>query len=155
MTLPTSGPNSVPLPPISADVRSETESEKTNVSPTRTWLQGIYRSLVFGLAHLPMGIPLGAALALSIGGLWFTYQYFRGGVVQNYGRSADVPYYNKWYLGGPTTLRAPHHPRIPGPCKRTDPAAAIPLRHPATGGRPENHDFHNEARERVQPAGEC
>jgi hypothetical protein len=49
-------------------------------SGTRTWRQGIYRSLIFGLAHLPMGIPLGAALGLSIGGLWFTRQYFRGGV---------------------------------------------------------------------------
>jgi outer membrane protein insertion porin family len=29
----------------------------------------------------------------------------RGGVVQNFGDSIDVPYYNKWYLGGPTTLR--------------------------------------------------
>jgi outer membrane protein insertion porin family len=29
----------------------------------------------------------------------------RGGVVQNFGDSKDVPYYNKWYLGGPTTLR--------------------------------------------------
>ncbi|MEX2045264.1 MAG: BamA/TamA family outer membrane protein, partial [Opitutus sp.] len=29
----------------------------------------------------------------------------RGGVVQNFGDSTDVPYYIKWYLGGPTTLR--------------------------------------------------
>jgi outer membrane protein insertion porin family len=29
----------------------------------------------------------------------------RGGVVQNFSPAADVPYYNKWYLGGPTTLR--------------------------------------------------
>jgi outer membrane protein insertion porin family len=29
----------------------------------------------------------------------------RGGVVQNFGDANDVPYYNKWYLGGPTTLR--------------------------------------------------
>jgi outer membrane protein insertion porin family len=29
----------------------------------------------------------------------------RGGVTQNFGRSTDVPYYQKWYLGGPTTLR--------------------------------------------------
>ena len=29
----------------------------------------------------------------------------RGGVVQNFGDADDVPYYNKWYLGGPTTLR--------------------------------------------------
>lgn len=29
----------------------------------------------------------------------------RGGVIQNFGDSADVPYYSKFYLGGPTTLR--------------------------------------------------
>jgi outer membrane protein insertion porin family len=29
----------------------------------------------------------------------------RGGVVQNFGDATDVPYYQKWYLGGPTTLR--------------------------------------------------
>jgi outer membrane protein insertion porin family len=29
----------------------------------------------------------------------------RGGVVQNFGDAEDVPFYNKWYLGGPTTLR--------------------------------------------------
>jgi hypothetical protein len=50
---------------------------------TRNWRQALYRSLIFGLAHFPMGIPLGAALALSLGGLWFTYQYFKGGVVRS------------------------------------------------------------------------
>jgi outer membrane protein insertion porin family len=29
----------------------------------------------------------------------------RGGVIQNFGDSTDVPYYNKFYLGGPQTLR--------------------------------------------------
>ena len=29
----------------------------------------------------------------------------RGGVIQNFGASSDVPYYRKWYLGGPQTLR--------------------------------------------------
>jgi outer membrane protein insertion porin family len=29
----------------------------------------------------------------------------RGGVIQNYGGGPDVPYYSKFYLGGPTTLR--------------------------------------------------
>lgn len=29
----------------------------------------------------------------------------RGGVIQNFGPANDVAYYNKWYLGGPTTLR--------------------------------------------------
>lgn len=47
---------------------------------TRGWRQGIARSLLFGLVHMLVGVPLAAALALSIGGLWFTYQYFLGGV---------------------------------------------------------------------------
>ena len=29
----------------------------------------------------------------------------RGGVIRNFGDSHDVAYYNKWYLGGPETLR--------------------------------------------------
>ena len=29
----------------------------------------------------------------------------RGGVVQNFGDATDVPYYNKWYQGGPQSLR--------------------------------------------------
>jgi outer membrane protein insertion porin family len=29
----------------------------------------------------------------------------RAGVIENFGNSKDVPYYNKWYLGGPYTLR--------------------------------------------------
>lgn len=47
---------------------------------TRDWVHGLKRSVIFGLVHLTALIPLGAALALSIGGIWFTYQYFRGGV---------------------------------------------------------------------------
>jgi hypothetical protein len=36
------------------------------------------RGVVFGLAHAIMGIPLGAALALSIGGWYFSWRYLRG-----------------------------------------------------------------------------
>ena len=36
------------------------------------------RSLVFGLAHAVVGIPIGAALALSIGGLYLTRCYLEG-----------------------------------------------------------------------------
>ncbi|HEX6312115.1 MAG TPA: hypothetical protein VF152_10880 [Acidimicrobiia bacterium] len=42
-----------------------------------TWTN-IWRSLLFGLAHAVIGIPLGAALALSIGGLYLTGCYLRG-----------------------------------------------------------------------------
>lgn len=46
---------------------------------TRNWKHGIVRSIRFGLEHLIMMISIGTAIALSIGGLWFTYQYFKGG----------------------------------------------------------------------------
>lgn len=36
------------------------------------------RSVLFGLAHAVVGIPLGVALALSVGGLYFTAVYLRG-----------------------------------------------------------------------------
>jgi hypothetical protein len=36
------------------------------------------RSVVFGLAHAVIGIPIGAALALSIGGLYLTWSYLEG-----------------------------------------------------------------------------
>ena len=38
----------------------------------------LWRSLVFGLAHAVVGIPIGAALALSIGGLYLTRCYLDG-----------------------------------------------------------------------------
>jgi hypothetical protein len=41
-------------------------------------LSNVGRSVVFGLAHAVIGIPLGAALALSIGGLYLTWCYLRG-----------------------------------------------------------------------------
>lgn len=48
---------------------------------TRDWRHGALRSLRFGLAHsFWAGIPLYIGLALTIGGLWFTFQFFKGGV---------------------------------------------------------------------------
>lgn len=47
---------------------------------TRDWKHGFLRSIRFGLIHLIMMIPIGAAFALSISGLWFTHHYFKGGV---------------------------------------------------------------------------
>lgn len=38
------------------------------------------RSLIFGLVHMIAGISLGFALALTIPGLWFSYQYKKGGI---------------------------------------------------------------------------
>ena len=40
--------------------------------------RNVGRSVVFGLAHAIIGIPLGAALALSIGGLYLTWCYLEG-----------------------------------------------------------------------------
>jgi hypothetical protein len=47
---------------------------------TRGWRDGCLRSVKFGLAHCLIGVPIGWGLALSVGGLWFTWHYFRGGV---------------------------------------------------------------------------
>ena len=47
---------------------------------TQDWRDGFKRSLQFGLAHCLMGVPLYVGLALTVGGLWFTLQYFKGGV---------------------------------------------------------------------------
>lgn len=35
-------------------------------------------AVLFGLAHAVIGIPIGAALALSVGGAYFTWAYLRG-----------------------------------------------------------------------------
>jgi hypothetical protein len=44
------------------------------------WSTGrrIRRGLEFGLVHLIMGIPIAVALALSVGGWYFTWAYLRG-----------------------------------------------------------------------------
>lgn len=38
----------------------------------------IGRAVLFGMVHALIGIPLGVALALSIGGAWFTFAYLHG-----------------------------------------------------------------------------
>ncbi|HEY3268103.1 MAG TPA: hypothetical protein VGM37_14355 [Armatimonadota bacterium] len=48
---------------------------------TRGWRDAAKRSLRFGLAHsVWAGVPVYAGLALTVSGLWLTYQYKRGGV---------------------------------------------------------------------------
>lgn len=54
--------------------------ERTYRQGTKEWKHGVKRNLRFGCAHCFVGIPLYAGLALSISGLWFTHQFFRGGV---------------------------------------------------------------------------
>ena len=42
-----------------------------------------WRGVVFGLVHALIGIPIGVALALSIGGWYFTWWYLRGGIIES------------------------------------------------------------------------
>jgi hypothetical protein len=44
-------------------------------SEARSRFERIQRGVVFGLAHALIGIPIGVALALSLGGWWFTWVY--------------------------------------------------------------------------------
>jgi hypothetical protein len=43
-----------------------------------TWRRRLWRSLQFGVIHSVIGIPVGVALALSLGGVYFTLAYLRG-----------------------------------------------------------------------------
>ena len=52
-------------------------------SERRTWWQRVQWAVWFGLAHALIGIPIGVALALSLGGLYFTVMYLRGGVLES------------------------------------------------------------------------
>lgn len=54
--------------------------EKFFRAGTNGWLDGLTTSLLFGIAHCLAGIPIGAGLAITVAGLWFTRQYFLGGV---------------------------------------------------------------------------
>jgi hypothetical protein len=47
-------------------------------SEQRTWGARVLRGIAFGLVHAVIGIPIGAAVALSIGGWYFTWAYGRG-----------------------------------------------------------------------------
>ena len=50
---------------------------------TRGWLDGLRRSVTFAIAHLIMGIPIGAIVPLTLAGLWLTWHYFRGGTARS------------------------------------------------------------------------
>jgi len=45
-----------------------------------TWREGVAWSLIFGFVHCLIGVPIGMGLAISIAGLWFTHEYFVGGI---------------------------------------------------------------------------
>jgi hypothetical protein len=42
-----------------------------------SWPRRAYKAVQFGLVHVIIGIPIGVALALSIGGAYFQYAYLR------------------------------------------------------------------------------
>jgi hypothetical protein len=44
----------------------------------RTRLGNLRRAVIFGIVHAVVGIPLGAALALSVGGVYLNWCYLRG-----------------------------------------------------------------------------
>lgn len=48
--------------------------------PQRTIGAALWRSVTFGYAHMLGGCTLGACLALSVGGLWFSLLYAYGGL---------------------------------------------------------------------------
>jgi membrane protease YdiL (CAAX protease family) len=43
----------------------------------------IWRGVQFGCVHALIGIPIAVALALSVGGWWFTYRYLKGGLLES------------------------------------------------------------------------
>lgn len=47
-------------------------------SERRTPKDRVSNAVFFGLLHSVMGIPIGVALALSLGGIWFTSRYLSG-----------------------------------------------------------------------------
>jgi hypothetical protein len=47
---------------------------------TISWEHGLLMSLLFGMVHCIVGVPLAAGLAISIVGIWLTHQYFAGGI---------------------------------------------------------------------------
>lgn len=55
--------------------------EKIFRNGTNNWIEGIIRSIIFGMAHFLTGfVPLGAALALSLAGVFLTQVYMTQGL---------------------------------------------------------------------------
>jgi hypothetical protein len=48
-----------------------------------SWPRRVRRSVEFGLVHAIIGIPIAVALALSVGGLYFTWRYLNGGLMES------------------------------------------------------------------------
>jgi hypothetical protein len=65
----------IPALPLFAEAE-----ERRFRSGAEEWSRGrrVWRAMQFGLVHCVIGIPIGVGIALSIGGLYFTWAYLRG-----------------------------------------------------------------------------
>ena len=64
------------VPPLPLFAEAEEKMFRLGAEHRTRWGR-LRRSVEFGLAHAIIGIPIGAALGLSIGGLYFTDRYVR------------------------------------------------------------------------------
>jgi hypothetical protein len=67
-----------------------------------SWRRRIRRSVEFGLVHAIIGIPIGIALALSAGGIYFTLAYLRG--YRSGGREQALAESTRTHLGYNLTI---------------------------------------------------
>lgn len=73
-TLPILGPIFIALLVFDMPLLTSLE-ERLFRGGTSSYLGAIPRSLVFGLAHCLVGVPVAAGLAIAIPGMWFSRQY--------------------------------------------------------------------------------
>src|SRR4051794_2386523 len=64
------------VPPLPLFAEAEERMFRLGAERRTTWGR-FRRSVEFGLAHAIIGIPIGAALGLSVGGMYFTDRYLR------------------------------------------------------------------------------
>lgn len=76
-TLPILGPVFIALLVLNMPLLTRLE-ERLFRGGTRSYIGAIPRSLVFGLAHCLVGVPVAAGLALAIPGMWFSRCYMAG-----------------------------------------------------------------------------
>jgi hypothetical protein len=70
------------LPAIPLFAEAEEQRFRAGAERWSFW-QRVWRGIVFGTVHALIGIPIGVALALSVGGWYFTFWYLRGGVLES------------------------------------------------------------------------
>lgn len=72
--LPVIGPAFAALSVFTLPLLTKTE-ERIFRGGTRSMVHAVPKSLLFGLAHCLVGVPLAAGLALTVPGLWFSHRY--------------------------------------------------------------------------------